>query len=137
MPKGNQALKKRFEVDGEPLEDLIKLNGYDVTDGSIQVDEIDKSIFIRDGRKVIPEIPATFNVKKGSKTYKILKDWYEKFEFHDVVEIVTDGTGAEVRRKLWPDTEIKNLKEPDFDTSASTFIQVDTTFLPDDIEDIQ
>lgn len=134
--KGDQVEKKILEVDGEELEGLINLDEYIIEDGVVEIPGRNKIISVRDGVKKIPPIPAVFKNRRNSATAQILQDWYDKKEFHDVTLIRTDGSGKEIARELWPNTEISKYHAPAYDASSPVASQMLVQFLPEDITPI-
>lgn len=133
MAKSDQVEKKLMVIDGEELEDLINLDEYVIEDDVVDIPSRDKTVPVRNGVKKIPAIPGVFKIKRDSKTYQILEDWYYKNETHEVVLIRTDGAGKEFRRELWPNTQVSKHSAPAYDASAPVAAQVLVTFLPEDI----
>ena len=133
MPKSDQVEKKILEVDGEELKDLINLGEYVIEDTVVNIPSREKTVPVRDGVKKIPEIPAIFKITRDSKTYQILEDWYYKKEYHEVVLRRTDGAGKEIKRELWPNTEVSKHHAPEYSAEAPVAAQVLVTFLPEDI----
>lgn len=133
MPKGDQIEKKKMLVDGEELEGLVNLGEYGAKDTVVEIPGQKKTVPVRNGVKIVPQIPSTYKLKRNSATLKRLEDWYYKHEFHDCVIIKTDGAGNEFARELWPNTEIGELNFPAYDASAPVFAQGSPLFLPEDI----
>jgi hypothetical protein len=133
MPKSDQVQKKILEVDGEELEGLINIDEYVIEDDVVDIPSFDKTVPVRNGVKKIPPIPTVFKVKRDSKTYQILEDWYYKKETHEVTLRKTDGAGKEMKRELWPNTEVSKFHDPAYDASAPVTAQILVTFLPEDI----
>ncbi len=133
MGKADQVEKKLLLVDGEELEGCIGIDEYIIEDGVVDVPGLNRSIPVRNGVKVVPPVPATFKIRRNSKTLKILEDWYYKNEVHDVTMIRTDATGNEISRELWANTEVSKLSAPAYDAASPVPAQVLPTFLPDDI----
>ena len=136
MAKGDMVEKKRLNVDGNDLEGVIEVGEYVIEDTVVNVPGRKKTVPVRNGVKIIPAVPARFKITRNSKTYTLLKDWYEKNETKDVTCIRVDSAGQEFARELWPNTEIAKFHSGAYAASAPDTAQIITTFLPEDIINI-
>lgn len=133
MPKNDMIEKKIIKVDNVELPGLVNLSEYTIEDGTVRVPGRDKDVPVRNSVKVIPEIEAIFKITRDSQTLQFLQNWYELKETHNVTLIRIDGSGAEFKRELWPNTELAKLNSPAYDASAPTYAQAMVKFLPEDI----
>lgn len=131
--KGDMVEKVILEADGEPIADLIELPEYEITEGVENVPGPNKTVPVKNGVTAIPEIPAVFKKRRGSKTLEFLQDWKTKNQTKDVVCIRTDGKGSEISRELWPNTEVSKVNSGGYEASAPTTSVINVTFLPEDI----
>jgi hypothetical protein len=88
---------------------------------------------IQNGVTTMPSIPLSFETRRNTKTRKLLADWYDKDEQHDVTIIKTDASGVEFERELWQDVECQKHTEPEVDFSNISYARVDVVLLPYDI----
>ena len=131
--KGDQIQKTKILADGEEIEGLINLPEYEPAEGVIQIPGYNKSVPVKDGTTVIPEIPMTFKVTRGSKTRQFFLDWKDRNQVKDCVIIRLDGKGQEIDRELWPNTECSKVSRGGFDASAVAVAPLNVTLLPEDI----
>ena len=136
MAKADQVEKKRILVDGEDLEGLIAVEEYIIEDDVVQIPSRNKTVPVRNGVKKIPPIGASYKVNRNSRTLKVLQDWYNLKETHDVTLIRTDSGDNEFARELWTNVEVSKLSAPAYDAAAPSAATANITFLPEDIIDI-
>jgi hypothetical protein len=92
---------------------------------------------IATGVTTMPAIPATFETRRSTSTRKILSDWYNKNEQHDVTIIWCDAGGVEFARDLWEDVECSIIKKPETDLANVSYARLEVTFLPYDITGVE
>ena len=136
MAKSDQVEKRIIQVDGETLEGLISIDQYELAEETVNVPSNRKTVPVKNGVTLIPPILAVFKITRDSRTLSILQDWKDNNEQRECVCIVTDGTGAEIRRELWPNTECSRRSGPAYDASSPVVSTLAVTFLPEDIIDI-
>lgn len=137
MQSNDQAEKQKIYIDGEELAGLVSLNELASEEGVIEVPENGKKRNISNGVKTIPQMEATFKIRKNSKTMKILSDWYNLDQEKDIVVVTTDADGEEIKRTLYPDTEcVMQTKSGAYDAGNPTFAQEKTKLIPWDVIDI-
>ena len=134
--KSDQVEKRVLTVDGEILEGLINVDQYELTEETVNVPSNRKTVPVKNGVTTIPPINATFKVTRDSRTLSVLQTWRINNDFRNCVMIVTDGSGAEIRRELWPNTECSRIAGPAYDASSPVVSSLAVTFLPEDIIDI-
>ena len=134
--KSDQVLKYKLLVDGEELEGLVKMGEYKVEKGTAEVPSPDTIRTISNAVRKIPPIEADFKVTRGSRTLTILRAWDKNDETHDCIAIRTDGTGQEIERELWPNTEITHVTIAEYDAANPAFAKAAVTFLPEDVRRI-
>lgn len=137
MAKSDQVEKKVIEVDGETLEGLINIDQYELAEETVNVPGPNRTVPVKNGVTLIPPVLATFKITRDSRTLSVLQDWKNNNEQRNCVVVVTDGSGSEIRRELWPNTECSRLAGPAYDASAPVVSSLAVTFLPEDIIDIE
>ena len=125
--------KRKFLADGEELEGLINIDQYSLEEGTVEVAGYSKIVSVKNGVTTIPAIGMTFKVTRNSKTAKIIQNWKDKNEYKDCTMIITDGSGAEIGRELWPNVECSKRSGPAYDASSPATSSIATTLLPEDI----
>lgn len=133
MQEGSVAQKAKVIIDGEEIPGLVKLGEVSREKGTIEVPTPFKIVKIQSGVDTMPEVACTFETRRDTKTRKLLHDWYNKNEQHDVTVVYFDAGGTEFARYLWPSTECKKFTIPETDHSSPSYAKVDVTFLPQDI----
>lgn len=131
--KGDMVEKRRILVDGEELEGLVNIEEPTVEKGVVNVPGADRLTPVSNNVRTIPQVPAVFKLTRNSRTLKVLQDWFEKSQYKDCVIIRTDGSGAEIARELWPNTEISKFNGPGYNAESPAFAQQLVTFLPENI----
>jgi len=131
--KSDMVEKRILEVDGEVLEGLIAVGQYAREEGVVDVPGLNKTIKVKNGVTVIPEVPFTFKIRRNSKTLKFLQDWKDLNECRDCTMIITDGSGNEINRELWPNTECSRIAGPAYDAASPVIAQKEIVLLPGDI----
>lgn len=131
--KGDQVEKRKLLVDNEELEGLISISEYDIAEGVEQVAGTDRTVPVKNGVTVIPEITCIFKNKRSSKTMKFLQDWKYKNETHDCVMIRTDGAGREISRELWPNVECSKVNGGGYDAASPVTSVTNVILLPENI----
>lgn len=133
MPKSDQVEKIILEMDGEELEGLINMGEYANEKGVVDIPGRNKTVPTSDGVIKIPPVECVFKISRNSTTLNKLKDFYYKNEVHDLVKIITDGAGNEIRRELLTNCECNKWAGPAYDASAPAGSTISTVFLPEDI----
>jgi hypothetical protein len=131
--KGDMVEKRKILVGSVELEGLIAMGEYVIEDDVVDIPGFEKTTPVRSGVKKIPPIPAEYKIQRGSKTLKLLEDWYYKKETHDITVIRTDGHGNEFGRELMPNCEVSNLHAPAYDASSIVVAKAMIILLPEDI----
>lgn len=134
MAKSIMADKRRIIIDGEEIPGLRSIDEYVLEEDLIDVPEFDKIRKVKTGIKKIPEINAVYNIRRDTITMKFFQDWYNKNQTKEIIEIQTDGSGAEVARYLWSEVELSKIGRPAADSASVADAQVSVTFVPEDIE---
>jgi hypothetical protein len=131
MQNHDVAEKLIFQVDGETVDGLIKVDAIEVEEDTIEVPEFHKKRNISTGVKKIPKITATFKIRRNSANQKLLSDWFHNDESHDIVIISVDADGVEYRRHLYSDAECtKYTANNAYDAASPTFAQVNVILVP-------
>jgi hypothetical protein len=131
--KSDQVEKIRMLVDGDDILGLINMDEAEVSFGVVEIPGLNKITPVSNGVKTIPQIPGTVKIPRDSNSLKFFEDWFEKRETHEVTIIRTDGSGKEIQRQLWPNTELSRFNGPAYDASAPVTAAQNVTFLPEDI----
>lgn len=136
MAKSDMVEKRKLLVDNEEIKGLIECPEYEIAEGVVEVPGQSKTVPVKNGVRVIPQIPMTFKITRGSTTYNFFKDWRNKNEVKNCVMIRTDGRGKEIARELWPNVECSKLNGGPYDASAPATSIANVVLLPEDIVDI-
>jgi hypothetical protein len=130
MQPFDMAEKVRLLMDGNELQGFIQMDEITLLTGMIEVPEFEVIRLIENGIVKMPQIPCTFKITRNSPTFKILVNWRENHESHDLTKIRVDASGAEFGRTLFMNCSCIQYQEPAFDGAAVTFAQMKTIFLP-------
>jgi hypothetical protein len=100
-----RVLKRRLYVDGEEWQGLTEVSDVKDEAGTADVPGFSRTIAVSTGTKKFEPLTVKYRNDKGSKTPRLLYDWFSKNENHDVTLIETDGFGQEINRWLLRDCE--------------------------------
>lgn len=134
MQNNSMAMKVRFMVDNEELPGLVKMGEVALENSMIDVPGFQRIFKIQSGVTTMPAVPFTFETRRNTKTRKVLNDWFDKQEQHDVTIILVDAGGTEFERALWQDVECQKHVNPEIDFSNVSYARLDVTFIPYSID---
>ena len=137
MQTHDMAEKVRIFMDGVEMPGLVNFGELVVERGTIEVPEFHKIRNIQNGMEKLPILECTFKIARGSAIAKILKDWYYKDETHDLSKVRYDAHGVEFARTMLIGCECIKYHEPPFDGAAPTYAQIQTKFVPWDINPVE
>lgn len=135
--RNDRVLKVIFLVDGNPVPDLVKINGIKVEKGMIDVPGYDRIVKIQNGIKTIPQIDAEFKDPVGGSANDIFNGWFENNEVHDVMIKYVDNSGKEYDRISCPACECQSYERPEYDAANPGYAKIMTTLLPYDAKRIK
>jgi hypothetical protein len=133
MPKADIAEKRIVLVDGEEWDGLVKVEPFELAQGTVEVPGRNRIIPVKNGVLKIPEINLTYKTKRDSQTYAKFLSWRDNSEFHDVTHIIIDQTGREIARELWPNCECSKVDREGYDAANPVFAQINVRLLPEDV----
>lgn len=131
--KGDMVEKYEMIADGVTIEELVQLDAREIAYGVVNVPGRNRTTPVSDGVKNIPEVTGILKIVRGSPTKKIMEDWFQKKQQKNVVVIRRDGTGQEIDRQLWPNTELSRLGNEAFTAETPGYARQNVTFLPEDV----
>jgi len=137
MQKQAQADKRRAIIDGVEYPGLVSCSDVNLEKGQIEVPEFKVLRKISNGVSTIPALDLVYRLDRDTETKKMIENWWNNDELHDVIVIYTDGHGNEFKRELWTQCELVKKSAPAYDASQPTFMQYQITILPWSIIDIE
>lgn len=137
MQNNDMIRKIVINVEGNQLGDLIKFGEIFIEDISVEIPSLKKIVTILAGINKINPVICAFKLQRNSITENFIRSWVEDREVKDISVIEVDGTGIEYGRILLKDCEAGNIKLPEYDATSPTFAQLEVTFYPYDILELE
>lgn len=130
MQKNEMADKKQFYVDGELWGDVINVGEGNSEKDTVEVANGRVKRSISNGQKSVTPRECSLAISRDASYKRMLYDWYENDEIHDVTIVSIDGHGVEFERELLQDCEISKVSRPAYDALSATQAKADFTILP-------
>lgn len=131
--KADIVEKKRLLIDGDEWEGLVNIAEYALEEVTVEVPGQDTIVTVKSGKTKIPPIDVIYKIRRDSNVLTKIRDWKNKFEYHDVTCIRSDASGKEFSRELWTSVECSKMTEPAYDAANPPYAQVTATMLPENI----
>ena len=126
--------KYKVIVDGTELPDVISVAGIGLgEEGTVEASEVDQKVDVSDGVRKIDPVTIKIQKKKGLKTFKFMKDWWDNraTAYKDVSIAIWDKLMTEeLHRYFYAECEIKSWKEEDQEQASPKVGTVECILLP-------
>ena len=120
MQRNDLALKRKLLYDGEELQGLVSTSALSDEKETTEAPGFKRKRDISTGVKKVEPITCLYKISSGTTTKKFLSDYYQLDQVKDLTIISLDGTGEELDRDLWPDTECVKFNKREYDAGGVT-----------------
>lgn len=135
MQRGGITHKVRITIENIPIANLAALNELDFAQDTIEVPGLNRVSLIYTGTVKMPEAEITIIIKRGADSYKVLKNFAESGEHHDINILYTDKTGNPLNAWKWEtltNCELGPETLPAYEAGAEDVVKVIFKAAPDD-----
>lgn len=133
MEKNDLVYKVKVKVEGEEIPNILVVGEHNDEEGVVEVPGFRKKIKIKDGVRVIPEIPMTLKITRDGTGRRFFADWKNRNQYKNVVLEYVDASGNRIDSEFCPNCEVSMVGRPEVNHESVSYASFSVTLLPEDV----